>query len=109
MNLFLARRVAVLINLETGKSIQEILSEYVSAIQGGRVPFPVALCPICASKIHKITSTKTYDTEIVRYHSCDFCTGTFVSEEKRLVKIPTTDQPTIAKPKKKPHIKKRGA
>jgi len=87
------RRLALMVHLETGKSVQEALEEIVSAIQGGRVPFPLSLCPICASARHRITSTKTYIDGIVRYHSCDFCTGNFVSEEKLPVKFPTPEPP----------------
>lgn len=103
------RRIAIIIHSETGRSLQEVISEIVTALQGGRIQYPVSHCPICATKNHRIASTKSGENCAIRYHVCDFCTGTFVSEEIKPMKIPSNEALAVAPPKKKRHIKGRGA
>lgn len=102
------RRAAATINRETGRPIQEILSEMVGILLSGVVDWEKRKCPFCGSIHSAITSTRSADEHVVRFHRCSFCTMTFRTMEKKSVKSTDEVAEPIAKPKRKPQNKKRG-
>ena len=104
------RFVVSRIGQETGKPISDILSEIVSAVQSGVVDWENRFCPLCGEKKDiPVTSSPGGFPAFVRLHKCGYCGTNFQSHEKKSVETTDYPLPPIAKLKKKPHIKKRGA
>lgn len=106
------RQFAVLVHSETGKPIQEILCTIVDSIKNAILEFTKELlCPFCGSKLTRVTTTRSGETEVERYHSCDFCGNTFKSIQPKLktevAKIPENQIQKIAYKGKNRHSKNR--
>jgi len=111
---FYIRRMAAIVNAETGRSVQDIVSEIANAIQSGVVDYRSRCCPLCGSRQTITTSTRgaisVHGCEtIVRHHKCGFCGIVFHSHEKKTIQNTDELSKAIVKPGKKSHIKKRGA
>lgn len=102
------RRLAFLIQSETGESIQEILEAIVDTVKNSQVEFSVSiLCPLCGSKLTRVMKTQSEENRVLRYHSCDFCGSSFKSLETKPIKIPEKISPTVANSPKNRHSKNR--
>lgn len=104
------RRYAVEVQANTGRSIQDILRDFVSAARDGFIIFgEINCCTVCGSKSNRIIVTKQTEEETIRTHKCEFCNNVFRSREKVIfhsLRLQKESKP-IAEKKKKPHIKNR--
>ena len=99
------RKFAVMIQNETGKSMQEILEAIVGAVKNSVAEFgKEILCPLCGSRLTRVTTTRMGETETVRYHSCDYCSSSFKSIQINPVKIPENNHGNVVYFPKNPHI-----
>jgi rubredoxin len=114
----LFRRIVAEIHIKTGRSVQEVFQDAVASIRGKASFAKPCICVLCGSKETSVTSTKTDTKIVIRQHKCLFCGWPFSSEErasdqqsepeeKKSVLNTENQTQTIAKEKKKPHIKRR--
>lgn len=104
------RSYAVEVQANTGRSIQDILRDFVSAARDGFITFgEINCCTVCGSKNNRIIVTKRFAEEIVRTHKCEFCNNVFRSKEEIKLHSPGLQKEAkpIAPKKKKTHIKNR--
>ena len=118
------RRYANAVHAETGRSIQEIMHDFVECVRTGKAKYEngKAPCPLCGSFRNVVTSTRKGDAETIRFHKCDLCGNAFQSKESRpeeKTKAPEADltkpvlntdnqRKAIAPKRKGRHIKSRG-
>lgn len=76
------RRIATEIQLQTRRSVQEIIDEIVRLARGGTVTYASPMvCALCASADTVIKKTERKGESIERRHLCRFCGRSFVSTE----------------------------
>jgi len=81
---FILRRCAFEMARETGRSLQDCLSEIVSSLQNGIIQFRKRpACPICGHAYTRVRNMVKYEDKTIRYHRCAFCGAIFRSIEKK--------------------------